>query len=131
MTAKPLRLSRGTDIQSLGLPVKPNVHAIEPVDSTVRDRKQFGERVLRARLEFGARQKPPRSVSQSEVGGVLGVTGVAVGSWEAGRKIPDLGTIQKLAFVLGVRAAWLAFGEEPIRLGEGSAPPPAQDRQHG
>src|SRR5262245_24946545 len=92
-----------------------------PSDSS-RERKAFGERVLRARLEFGARQQPPRPVSQTELGEAMGVTGVAVGSWEAGRKVPDIGTIKKLAFVLDVRAAWMAFGEEPMRFGEPLAP---------
>lgn len=78
-------------------------------------RKAFGERITRARLEFGARQTPPRSVSQTEIAGVLGVTKATVGTWEAGRKVPDLHTIQRLADVLGVRAAWLAFGDGPMR----------------
>lgn len=81
----------------------------------------FGQRVLRARLEMGARLSPPRQVTQGEIGAALGVTGVAVGTWEAGKKEPDLETIAKLATVLGVRAAWLAWGEEPMRLR--SAPP--------
>lgn len=80
-----------------------------------KDRKAFGQRVLQARLEAGARAHPPRQISQSEIGDALGVSGVAVGSWEAGRKEPGRATIAKLATVLGVRAAWLAFGEEPMR----------------
>ena|SRR5688572_23999774 len=114
-------------MQSNRLLVKPQVNNRNPVDSA-RDRKAFGERVLSARLEFGARQRPPRPVSQSEVGEALGVSGVAVGSWEGGRKVPDVGTIQKLALVLGVRAAWLAWGEEPMRLGEAPAPDPLPRR---
>jgi transcriptional regulator with XRE-family HTH domain len=88
-----------------------------------KERKAFGERVLRARLEFGARQKPPRSVSQAEVAEAMGTTSVTVGRWEAGRVEPSLGTIHKLAFVLGVRAAWLAFNEEPMREEKGQSPP--------
>lgn len=80
--------------------------------------KAFGERVLRARLEMGARMRPPRQVSQQEVGEAVGSSGQAVGTWEAGKKEPSRETIVKLATVLGVRAAWLAFGEEPMRLGE-------------
>ena len=71
----------------------------------MRKGRPVGECVLRARLEFVARTKPPRSVPQSEIAGVLGVADSTVGLWEAGRKIPDLGTIQRLAFALGVTAA--------------------------
>lgn len=88
-----------------------------------KDRKAFGQRVLQARLEAGARAHPPRSISQAEVGDALGVSGVAVWSWEAGRKEPGRATIAKLATVLGVRAAWLAFGEEPMRNATKSSPP--------
>lgn len=104
-------------MQSNRLLVKPPIHTRNPLDSS-KSRKTFGQRVLQARLELGARQTPPRQISQAEIGEALGVTGVAVGSWEAGRKEPSRETIAKLAAVLGVRAAWLAFGEEPIRLGE-------------
>jgi transcriptional regulator with XRE-family HTH domain len=127
VVGEPIRLPDGHSMQSTGLHVKPPIDSRNPVDSA-QDRKAFGERVLRARLELGARQRPPRSVSQSEIGEALGVSGVAVGSWEAGRKVPDLGTVQKLAFVLGIRAAWLAFGEEPMRPGEAPAPDPLPQR---
>lgn len=79
------------------------------------DTAAFGERALRARLELGARQRPPRQVSQKEVAAALGVTNVAVGTWEAGKRVPNIGTIRRLAMVLGVRPGWLAFGEEPMR----------------
>lgn len=85
--------------------------------SAVPAAEGFGNRVLRARLELGARLSPPRQITQAEVGRALDVSGVAVGTWEAGKKEPDLATIEKLATVLGVRAAWLAWGEEPMRLG--------------
>jgi transcriptional regulator with XRE-family HTH domain len=93
----------------------------EPMDPQ-KDRQAFGERVVRARLEFGLRQRPPRSVSQAEIAEAMGVTRMTVSNWEAGKPPSDLGIITKLAFVLGVRAAWLAFGEEPMR-GGGEAPP--------
>ena len=82
-----------------------------------------------ARLESGARQKPPRSVSQTEIAEAMGVFKTTVSSWEAGKKEPDLGTIHKLAFVLGVRAAWLAWGEEPMRQ-EAHEPPPKRGQGH-
>jgi transcriptional regulator with XRE-family HTH domain len=90
-------------------------------------RKAFGQRVLRARLEMGSRMEPPRQVTQEEVGSAVGASGQAVGTWETGKKVPSLETITKLAFVLGVRAAWLAFGEEPMRVG-GSGEPPTSRR---
>ena len=83
------------------------------------DTKAFGERVLRARLEYGARLNPPRSVSQVDLGEMIGLSGQAVGTWEAGKKEPDLDTIARLARVLGVRAAWLAFNDGPMRADEG------------
>jgi DNA-binding XRE family transcriptional regulator len=122
VSAERAYLSRGNSMQSAGLLVKPQIDSNNPVNAE-RERKAFGQRVLRARLEFGARQKPPRSITQTELGEAMGVTGVAVGSWEAGRKQPDVGTIHKLAFTLGVRAAWLAWGEEPMRA-EAHDPPP-------
>jgi DNA-binding XRE family transcriptional regulator len=128
---EPFRQSRRATLQAERLLVNSSVDRPGHLRQTNKQFAEFGSRVLRARLEFGARQKPPRSVSQSEVGAALGVTGVAVGSWEAGKRQPDLGTIQKLALVLGVRAAWLAFGEEPMRLGEGPAPGPQSNERHG
>ena len=113
--------SDGTKVQSDGLFVKPRVDMSKPDDGS-KERKAFGQRLLRARLEMGARLTPARAVSQTEIGEAVGVTGVAVGSWEAGRKEPNRGTIAKLSTVLGVRAAWLAFGEEPMRLDEERGP---------
>jgi len=42
-------------------------------------RGTFGECVLRARLELGARQSPPRQISQIEIRKALGVTPPARG----------------------------------------------------
>ncbi len=42
------------------------------------------------------------------------VTRSAVGHWASGRRTPDNGDIARIAELLGVRAAWLAFGEEPM-----------------
>lgn len=109
---EPLRQSSATTLQADCLLVK---HQYYSHKRTVRSANDLGERLLRARLEFGAMQKPPRPISQSEVGEALGVTGVAVGAWEGGKRVPDLGTIQKLASVLGVRASWLAFNDGPMR----------------
>jgi DNA-binding XRE family transcriptional regulator len=93
-----------------------------------KERKAFGHRVLQARLESGARQKPPRAVTQGEIADAMGTTSVTVGRWESGRAEPDLGTIHKLAFVLSVRPAWLAWGEEPMRAESAPPPPRRQGR---
>ena len=45
----------------------------------------------------------------------MGVTGVAVSQWEAGKSEPNPEKLVRLATILGVRACWLAFGEEPMR----------------
>lgn len=97
-----------------------------PVDPLAEELRALGKRILRARLESGARQSPPRVITQEEVGEAMGVTGAAVSSWEAGQAWPRLGAIGKLALVLGVRKAWLAFDDGPMRSGEDSGPPPQQ-----
>lgn len=75
----------------------------------------LGARLVRARLEYGARMEPARVVTQLEIGERLGVSGVAVGGWEADRSEPGLERLKVLAALYGVRAAWLAFGELPVR----------------
>src|SRR5690242_18294348 len=68
---EPLRQSSATTLQADCLLVK---HQYYSHKRTVRSANDLGERLLRARLEFGAMQKPPRPISQSEVGEALGVT---------------------------------------------------------
>lgn len=102
-------------------------HPAPHLVDTAKTRKEFGQRVLRARLEFGARLRTPRQVSQTEIAEAMGVSKATVSNWEHGLKEPaDLGTITKLAFVLGVRPAWLAFGEEPMRGTENGDPGPTR-----
>jgi transcriptional regulator with XRE-family HTH domain len=89
-----------------------------------KEREAFGQRLVLARIEFGKRQKPPRVVTQTEIAEAMGVAKMTVSSWEAGKKEPgDLGTVHKLAFVLGVRVGWLVAGEEPMRDSEAKVPP--------
>jgi transcriptional regulator with XRE-family HTH domain len=78
----------------------------------------FGERVLKARLFKAARLGRP--LSQQEVANAMGVTNVTVGRWEADLKEPSLETIARLAQVLDVEVAWLAFGVGDSRVGESS-----------
>jgi transcriptional regulator with XRE-family HTH domain len=75
----------------------------------------LGARLLRARLEYGSRLRPPRVVTQTDVGRELGVSGVAVGGWEADRNEPALDKLRALAALYGVRVSWLTFGELPMR----------------
>lgn len=104
-----------------GLLVNPQFQADNPPGQDM-DAKGFGERVRRARLELAARLG--RVVTQVEVAERMGVTGVTVGRWEAGAKQPDLETIERLANVLDVTPAWLAFGD----AGEREVDPPSQPR---
>jgi transcriptional regulator with XRE-family HTH domain len=70
---------------------------------------EFGARVLQARMLLSARVG--RVVSQTEIGEMLGVTGVTIGRWEEGGREPSsLADLERLADVLEVSAAWLAFG---------------------
>lgn len=82
----------------------------------------LGGRILRARLALGGRIG--RVVTQAEVGKRMGVTGVTVGSWESDAKEPaNVETLRRLAEVLEVRAAWLAFGDgEPSGVVDSSFP---------
>jgi transcriptional regulator with XRE-family HTH domain len=68
---------------------------------------------------FGERLKHALSLKGSTLGALAldldrtghGVTRSAVGHWSRGRCTPDMATINAIADALGVRAAWLAFGE--------------------
>lgn len=78
----------------------------------------IGGRLLRARLEFGARSAPPRRITQAEVAAAAGTSQSNVARWETDASEPPLGALQAMADFLGVRAGWLAFGEEPMRREE-------------
>lgn len=69
----------------------------------------FGQRVKQARLNLSARMG--RQIAQSEIAEAVGVHQVTLGEWERGKSEPKLETIERLAAVLAVSAAWLAFGE--------------------
>lgn len=87
--------------------------------SAVVGQETIGARLLRARLEHGSRLVPPRVVTQLEVGKEMGVSGVAVGAWEADRSPPTIETVRALARLYGVRVGWIIEGELPMREGEG------------
>ena len=75
----------------------------------------IGQRLVDARLDYGRHLQPIRTVSQVEIGRTLGVTGVTVGAWEAGKNDAGVPMLGKLAEIYGVRLAWLITGELPMR----------------
>jgi transcriptional regulator with XRE-family HTH domain len=83
---------------------------------------ELGRRLLRSRLRYGERMDPPTSVSQMAVGRSLGVAGVTVGAWEAGRNDPGVPMLYRLADLYGVRRVWLLTGD-----GEMYEAPPAAE----
>jgi len=72
----------------------------------------FAQRLFQARLAYSARKG--RQVTQAELAELAGVSTAAWSTWEAGRSVPPLDTISRLAGLLGVTAAYLAFGEEKL-----------------
>jgi transcriptional regulator with XRE-family HTH domain len=72
---------------------------------------ELGRRLLRARLRFGERMDPPKSISQAHIGREFDVTGVTVGAWEAGKNDPGVPMLYRLADYYGVRRVWLLTGE--------------------
>lgn len=72
----------------------------------------LGQRFLQARLWMGATRGKP--VSQREAGRAIGMTGAAIGAYEAGTNEPGLETIEQLAVFYGVRRCWLALEDGPM-----------------
>jgi transcriptional regulator with XRE-family HTH domain len=77
----------------------------------------FGYRLKAARKALEAHRVTER-VTQSAIGAVLGLSEAAYGHWEKGRALPDLKTVVELSALLGVRPAWLAFGDGEREAGE-------------
>ena len=77
--------------------------------------ERFSERLRAALLQLGVREG--RAVGWAELGRRVKertgrvVTAASVNRWGSG-SVPDLETIAALAAILGVRAGFLAFGEE-------------------
>lgn len=81
----------------------------------------FGSRLLEARLAYAVRRG--RTVSQSELARLIGVTPQAWSGWEQGLSEPlELSMIQRIAQLLGVTPGWLAFGQFPIAAIEQAEP---------
>lgn len=102
-----------------------------PGDAEARDPilVAVGQRLIDARLDYGRRLTPIRSVSQTEIGRVVGVTGVTVGAWEAGKNDAGTSMLHRLADLYGVRRAWLLTGEPPMRHQNGGKRPTADQEQ--
>lgn len=75
---------------------------------------EVGQRLIDARLDWGRRMKPIRVVSQASVGRMVGVSGVTVGAWDAGKNDAGTPMLYKLADLYGVRRAWLLSGDGPM-----------------
>jgi len=58
-----------------------------------------------------ARALAARSIPRTKLADALGVGRSAVDHWMAGSRTPDTETLERIAIILNVRAAWLAFGE--------------------
>jgi DNA-binding XRE family transcriptional regulator len=96
-----------------------------PLTPEEQFKKAFGTRLAKARAVVGADAEPRRRVSQRELGDVVGLSDVAVGAWEDGRNEPSLFHVAKMAEHMGVRPAWLAFGDGEMRdAGATLKPPP-------
>jgi hypothetical protein len=81
--------------------------------------ERFSERLRAELLQLAVREGRP--VGWAELGRRVRertgreVTDASVNRWGSG-SVPDLETIAALAAILGVRAGYLAFGEEPATL---------------
>lgn len=79
----------------------------------VKERFQSGVGGLGARLHEA---REAAGETQRSLGEAAGVTGPAIARYEGGDARPSLEVVELLAHALGVRAGWLAFGEEPRAL---------------
>lgn len=79
------------------------------------------ERLKQARLDL----TPKRGgfVSQEVLAAEIGVSGATLGNWESGAYEPSLMLLEKLAKVLGVSPAYLAFGTVRLPMEEGGEVP--------
>ncbi len=71
----------------------------------------IGERIRQRRHSL--------DLSQARLAVALGIDQSTVAKWERGPNSPRHGTLQRLAECLGVSAAWLIGGEEPVRASDG------------
>ncbi len=67
------------------------------------DKKKTGELIKDARTR--------KNYTQSELGGLLGVTNKAVSRWETGESFPDIGLLESLSNVLDLKIQDIVVGE--------------------
>lgn len=78
----------------------------------MRVKQTIGQRLTILRMDRGKALKKPRVIDLKEVGEALGVSGAAVGQWEADQvKDWSLARLRQLAKYYGARLAWLIDGE--------------------
>lgn len=74
-------------------------------------------------IAVGARLREARAatgLSQHALARTVGISQPSLSHAESGIIVPELDTLEALARALGVRAGWLAFGEEPRAAGDHS-----------
>lgn len=67
------------------------------------DKRKTGDLIRKARIE--------KQYTQTELGDLIGVTNKAVSRWENGESFPDVGILENLSEVLGIRVQDLVVGE--------------------
>jgi len=78
-------------------------HILTIATNIVKKLENFADRLKAARRLAG--------LGQAQLAHKLGVSGGAVGNWEAGPKQPTAENLGKIAVVLGVTTGWLIHGE--------------------
>ncbi len=84
--------------------------------NTERIRGEFAERLHRGILELGIQPH-----EQKRLGELFEVSGQAVRRWLEGSSLPTRTHMAAAADALGVRRAWLEYGEPPMRPQQGVA----------
>lgn len=90
----------------------PRPKSASPTSSSARTPSPRG-------IAVGARLRDARAatgISQHALARFVGISQPSLSHAESGIIVPELDTLEALALALGVRAGWLAFGEEPRRL---------------
>jgi hypothetical protein len=93
--------------------------AILPSFSKADPVKTFADRLVVALKHYEIRRSA--DVSWTKFGEIVGkrmnrdrIPPATVSAWKTGKQLPSPGEVAVIAKVLGVRAGWLLFGEEPM-----------------
>jgi transcriptional regulator with XRE-family HTH domain len=81
----------------------PKLKIGRPIGSRACD-NELGRRLAELRVA--------RGLSQGQLGAKMRVTKKTIGDWETGRNEMSRARIKSAAQIFGVRAGWLAFGDE-------------------